>query len=137
MPDYIEQDLIKYRDIIFSNLHPDPCQAESAMLLLSDVSGVVHLNRTSNTCLHIGYDVRELTLLMIESALLDVGFHLDNNLLSKLKRALFYYTEETQRINMGLQQHDASTHRKIFVHRYDQLPHGCRDDRPDYWRKYL
>jgi hypothetical protein len=137
MPDNLEQDLIKYRDIIFSRLHPDPAQAESAMLLLSDVSGVVHLHRAAPTCLHIGYDIRELTLKMIESALLDVGFHLDNNLLCKLKRALFHYTEETQRINLGLHQQDGSTHRKIFVHRYAQLPHGCRDDRPDYWRKYL
>jgi len=137
MADTQTDSFIKQREIVFSELPLDTSQAEAAKHLLSDVAGIQHIQASSRTCLNVHYDIRELTLNIIESALIDVGFHLDNNLLCKLKRALFAYTEETERINLGVHDKGNNVHQHIFINRYDHLQHGCRDDRPDCWRKYL
>lgn len=131
-----EDTLIKYRSIVFCDLHPDPNQAQTAMLLLSDIEGVEHLNLDDDGVLLVGYDLRFLTLAIIEEALVEVGFHLHNSLMLKLKRALYQYTEETQRANLGLDKGCCNC-TQIFINRYQRLRHGCRDDRPQHWRKYL
>ena len=63
-------------------------------------------------------------------------YHLDNSLLCKLKRALFYYTEETQRENLAITQEGDLIQRDVFVNRYQRATHGCRDPQPEYWREY-
>ena len=55
-------------------------------------------------CLIVVYDLRRITLQRIENALSELGYHLDNSLLCKLKRALFHYAEETQRENLAIAQ---------------------------------
>ena len=131
-----KSNLIKCRDVHFSSLHPDPDQSQSALLLLSDVAGIEDACKLSQLCLGVTYDLRLITLQIIEDALIELGFHLDGSLLIRLKRALVYYIEETQRVNMGCQQ-DINSTLDVFVNRYQQLPHGCRDDRPQHWREYL
>jgi len=132
----IDDDLIKHREVCFCPLHSDPDQAQSALLLLTDVTGIAGVAKRSAHCLEITYDLRFISLQIIEDALRDLGFHLDNGLLAKLKRALFYYTEETQRANLGDQPALPFTS-QVFINRYQQLPHGCRDPRPPHWRGYL
>ena len=128
---------IKHREIHFCSLHAKgSAPAHSAMLLLADVDGITGLRPASATCLQVSYDLRILSLQITENALIEVGFHLDNNLFNKLRRSLYYYTEETQCVNMG-HVHDSKMTRDIFIERYQRLPHGCRDDRPSHWRKYL
>lgn len=130
-------DCIKHRDILFSELHAeDEVPARTAMLLLADVAGILNLQPLSDVRLQVSYDLRMISLHAIETALIEVGFHLDNNLLSKLRRALYHYTEETQCLNMGC-IYDSKTTRDIFIDRYQRLQHGCRDERPVCWRKYL
>jgi hypothetical protein len=124
---------LKHREILFATPHPDDNQAGSAMLMLVDVTGVEQVSALSATQLSISYDVTQITLHIIEQALMEVGFHLDNNLLAKMKRALYYYTEETLRANLGC---DNCT-QKVFIHRYQKQLHGCRDERPEHWRNYL
>ena len=133
--DDIDHELIKHREIAFCSLHADPDQAKSAVLFFSDIEGISHLELIETHRLRISYDIRILTLQLLEEALVELGFHLDNSLLHKLKRALYYYTEENQQENLGCNNGQCT--RDIFVSRYDRLQHGCRDDRPDYWRKYL
>jgi len=128
---------IRHRELIFCPLHPDPHQARSAMLLLSDVPGVLHLELITSHRLRVGYDIRSLCLRVIEEALIEVGFHLDNSLLVKLKRALCYYTEEVQLQNLGCGRGESNCTQKIFISHYLQRPHGCRDERPEHWRRYL
>ena len=129
--------LIKHREIVFCSLHPDPAQAHNAMLLFSDLSGIVHQELLGAHRLRVSYDIRYITLQALEEALIEVGFHLDNSLMSKLKRALYYYTEEVHRENIGCLQGKSNCTRDIFVNRYGRLQHGCRDERPSHWRKYL
>jgi len=128
-------ELIKHREIAFCSLHANPEQAKSALFFFSDVEGISHLELSNTHKLNISYDIRILTLQVLEEALIELGYHLDNSLLYKLKRALYYYTEETQQENIGCSKGQCT--RDIFINRYDRLKHGCRDDRPAYWRKYL
>jgi len=128
---------IKHRDILFAKLHDqDESPSQRAMLLLADAPGIINLHPVSDTQLHLSYDLRIVTLDIIQSSLSEVGFHLDNSLLSKLRRALCHFTEETQCINMGYHP-DSKTTRDIYIYRYQRLPHGCRDERPNHWREYL
>lgn len=128
---------IKHRDILFSPLHDqDKPPSQLATLLLADAPGIVSVFPTSDTQLHISYDLRIVSLDIIESSLTEVGFHLDNSLFCKIRRALCHFTEETQCLNMGYRP-DSKTTRDIYICRYLRLPHGCRDERPNHWRKYL
>ena len=134
-----DHDLIKHREIAFREPHPDPRQAHSAMLLLSEVGGITQVNLLDEHRIGISYDVRSLSFVEIEQALSEVGFHIDQGLLHKLKRALWSYTETTQRENLGLDSElcTGSCAQKVFVRQYRNRAHGCRDDRPRHWRRYL
>ena len=132
----MNDELIKHRQITFVALHPDPHQAQTALLLLSDLPGIIHHHLQSDTSLHVSYRIDQITLKAIEQLLSALGFHLDNSLLCKLKRALFYYTEDTQRANLGCPQPGDNTTRQVFIEHYHRRKHGCRDDRPHHWRIY-
>lgn len=130
-------DLLKYREIIFNELHPDPKQAHTAALLLAGIEGVQETRPITPTLLQISYNIQHISLEQIESALIDEGFNLSCRLIHRLKRALYYYTEETQRANNGCGQANCKCTRKIFINRYTHMNHDCRDPRPEHWRKYL
>lgn len=130
------EELIKRRELRFCHLHPDPNQARSALLLLADTEGVTDISLIDETGLYISYDLRLLTLEAIEKVLVRLGYHLDNRLLTRMKRALYQYSEETQRANLGVVELTDST-TQVFVKRYSSNYHGCRDKRPEHWRKYL
>ena len=127
----------KQRDVMFNPLHDDENQALTAAQMLIDLDGIVMADVISETHLIIRYDLRFFTLVDVEELLMTVGFHLDNNLLIKLKRALYRYTEETERANMGCAEGQSNCTREAYINRYQKLPHGCRDKRPDHWRSYL
>jgi len=130
------EECIKHRDLLFDALHDqDKAPSHLATLLLADAPGIINIYPISDTQLHISYDLRTVNLEIIETALSEVGFHLDNSLMCKLRRALCHFTEETQCLNMGYHP-DSKTTRDIYIHRYLRLPHGCRDERPEYWREY-
>lgn len=129
------RNLIKHREILFQAPHPEPNQAQAATLALSDAEGIHRLHPAAALNLQLSYDVRLITLQAIEEGLSEQGYHLDNSLLTKLKRAVYYYTEETQRANLG--HHDKVHTHKVFVNQYHRTQHGCRDCRPQHWRKYL
>lgn len=118
-------------------MHLDSDQAGSSMLLLSDVKGVIKLHHINRVCLSIEYDIQFLNLKVLEEALAGVGYHLDNTLIHKLKRALCYYSEETQQANLGYTQCCKDFTKRIFINEYIHHEHGCRDDRPEHWREYL
>jgi hypothetical protein len=127
--------LVRHRHIRFSRLHPDKQQAHSASLVLSDLEGIQLLRPLDTHLLQVSYDLSSLSLCLIEDVLRDLGFHLDNSLMVKLKRALHYYTEEVERANLGIEECGCAG-RQVFISRYQKLRHGCRDERPEHWRNY-
>lgn len=131
-----QENQLKAREISFCSLHPDKAQAHSASLVLQGIEGVDSIHLISAQMLYVHYDIRMISLQMIEEGLTELGYHIDNSLLIRLKRALFYYTEEIERENLGISQSSGVTP-QVFIHRYQKIRHGCRDQRPEYWRNYL
>lgn len=132
-------DSIKHREIGFRDPHPDPQQALSAAQVLGCVAGVVSVSVPSpaRNILRVSYDLTQIGLLSVESLLAELGFHLDDSLLYKLKRALYYFTEQNELDNRGINHDQDHNTRDVFVRCYRGKSHGCRDERPEYWRKYL
>ena len=135
--DPVSFDFIKQHEIHFQNVDPAANDAREALRLLMDAQGISDIRALMPNCIQVRYDLRQISLQIIESALTEVGFHLNNSLLIKMKRSLFYYTEETQLMNWGYQHNQANSTLDIFVSCYNQRKHGCRDERPEYLRHYL
>ena len=129
-------ELIKQREIHFMSPQADKNPAAAAHSLLNQVDGIIKASPVHEHCLCVTYHLTKVTLNDIDDVLQEVGFHLDNSILSKLKRALFYYAEETQLANMGYDHADSKSTLEIFINRHNQLPHGCRDERPAHLRRY-
>jgi len=129
--------LFKEREIEFCTLHPDPDQAGSAAIILVGIEGVHRVEPINPGTLQVAYHLLAITLIDIEQLLEQNGFHLDNGLVYKIRRALHHYTEETQRANLGCPKGDANCTQRVFVNRYRKREHGCQDDRPEHWRHYL
>ena len=123
-------DIIKDREIRFKLSTPD--QARKAEQLLSGVPGIEYIEAVDPCCLHIRYSVEELTLQMVESALREVGFDLDDGLVIRLKRAVFSYCEDAWRASIGVDEANSDkTHTLTLSH------HSLQDPRPHDWRKYV
>ncbi len=133
----VASNTFKVREIVFCTLHPDEDQAGSAVALLVDVAGVQRVQALSPSTLEVAYHLLEITLEEIELLLVNGGFHLDNGLVHKIRRALHHYTEETQRANLGCAKGEANCTQKVFINRYLKRDHGCQDDRPEHQRRYL
>jgi hypothetical protein len=132
-----DADRIKNREIPFQEIHPDPHQASSAARFLTSVDGILETKATSPILLQVRYDVLLTSLQEIEEALTELGLHIDNRLIYRVKRALYYYTEETLRANCGCPHGESNCTKKVFAKRYELIEHGCRDQRPEHWRRYL
>ncbi len=131
--------LIKRREIQFRGPTDSSLNADGAIFLLADVEGVLATEKLGELTLAVEYDLSHITLEQIEKALAEVGFHLDNSLINKLKRALYYFTEDNERQNLGLSKLTCAQGCavKVFAARYRQISHGCRDPRPEHLRRYL
>lgn len=126
-------DLEKVREIVF---HPLPAgQVERARGLLEGLEGLEVWIAKDPNCLLVRYHVCEYTLEGLETALSSQGFHLDNNLLSKLKRALAYFCEGVQRRNVEANEPDIKS-QQAFIKVYERHLHGDRDETPEEWRSY-
>ncbi|MEQ1662588.1 MAG: hypothetical protein ABL877_07815 [Thiobacillus sp.] len=124
-------DLEKSRDIAFSALPTG--QAGRALTLLQGLPGLQVV--ADGATLHVRYSVCEYTLEEIEQALASQGFHLDNSLINKLKRALAYFCESVQRRNIAANEPDIKS-QQAFMKVYETHLHGDRDDTPEEWREY-
>ena len=98
--DIADADRFKHRQIAFDPLHPDQRQAHTAAQFLADVDGIMDAEATGPLLLELRYDLLKTTLEEIEEALRELGMHLDGALLFRLRRAMHYYIEETQRLSL-------------------------------------
>ena len=126
-------DLEKIREIVFHDLPPG--QAEHALVLLEGLEGLVATVGSDGSRLLVRYHICEYTLEGLETALASQGFHLDNSLMSKLKRALAYFSESVQRRNVAADEPDIKS-QQAFMKVYERHLHGDRDDTPEEWRSY-
>ena len=123
-------DTIKNREIRFNSSRMD--QAAAAESLLQDISGIESSTAITPRCLQVRYNIENLTLKQIESALRKVGFDLDDGLIIKLKRAVFSYCEDALRASRGV--FDLKDHRTPQL-AMSRLP--LKDPRRYSWRRYI
>jgi hypothetical protein len=135
--DITDADRIKHRQIYFRDLHPERNDARTAAEFLNAVDGVLTTEPVSPIVLSLSYDLTRTCLQEIEEALDELGLHLDNGIMFRIKRALHYYTEDTFRENCGCKRGESNCTKRVFAKRYQALEHGCRDQRPEHWRRYL
>lgn len=130
----LPSDLDKTREIVFHDLPSD--QAERARALLDGLDDIQAGTVSERSCtLIVQYNVRHYTLQGLEKALELQGFHLDNSLLQKVKRALIHFCEQVQRENLLINAPDAKS-QQVFARVYEQHLHGDKDETPEEWREY-
>jgi hypothetical protein len=126
-------DLEKNREIVFHALPAG--QAVRALVLLEGLAGLVVSIGSDCNRLLVRYHVCEYTLEGLETAIASQGFHLDNSLLSKLKRTLAYFCESVQRSNVEANEPDIKS-QHAFIKVYERHLHGDHDETPEEWRDY-
>ncbi|MCB1958964.1 MAG: hypothetical protein KDE68_00295 [Rhodocyclaceae bacterium] len=126
--------LIKHREIRFREMPPG--QTERALAALERLRGLKVSLGERPLSLDVEYSVLDFSLELLEDALRDAGFHLDNSLYVKLVRALVYFSEETQRHNIASPERLIKQSNEVYIKVYDQHPHGDRDETPVELREY-
>ena len=126
---------LKQRTIRIEGSHTDPDITTAAAALLRDVRGVLRVRIAGPGRLIVSYNVRRITLQVIESLLTEFGYRMRTSLICRLMRGMCYYLED---IDCTAGKHDqADCTREAFIQHYLDRPHGCRDHRPEYLRRYL
>jgi hypothetical protein len=126
---------LKHRTIRICSSPDHPDAVKSAVELLKDVKGVLNARIVAPDRLAVSYNVRRITLQIIEALLTEFGFKLQTSLFCRLMRNMCYYIEDNECSNPIHDQAECT--RDAFITRYIRRPHGCRDHRPEYLRRYL
>jgi len=126
--------LEKVRQIRFRPLPPG--QVERALPALRALQGVRVEAGSRPLAVVVRYSILEYSLEVLESALVEAGFHLDQSLYVKLRRALIYFCEETQRHNLLSPERLIKQSNEVYIKAYDHHPHGDHDDTPPELRDY-
>jgi hypothetical protein len=125
---------LKQRIIRLTDTPADPDTTESAAALLRDVKGVMRVRAAAPNRLAVSYNVRQITLQIIEALLTEFGYSLRTGFFDRCMRGICYYIEDVE-CTEG--RHDqAECTRDAFITCYLTKPHGCRDHRPEYLRRY-
>ncbi len=126
---------LKQRTIRIEGSDENPDITEAAAALLRDVRGVLRVRIAAPGKLVVSYNVRRITLQVIEALLNEFGYRMRTSLFSRITRGMCYYLED---IECNTERHDqADCTREAFINRYLERPHGCQDHRPEYLRRYL
>ncbi len=138
----MSQQNIKRREIRFCSIHADSNQAHSAVFIINDLKGIIISHALDNNCIQLAYDLGQTTLEEIEGILRNEGFHLDNSILSKIKRSIIHYCEETCQENSKDERlikevHDKHTGDIIYLRPKKKKLCDCKDQRSEHWRQYL
>jgi hypothetical protein len=123
--------LFRQHDIHF---YPLPAQARLAADYLASLPELSI--QVSQQHITVRYSLTTHTLQSLEQGLKTAGFHLDESILSKIKRALIYYCEDIARSNLDIPEHNIKS-RDVYVKVWDNHPHGDHDDTPEELRRYL
>jgi hypothetical protein len=126
-------DTFRIRQLSFARFPPG--QAQVAAVLLDGLPHLTVLECVDERTLLVRYELPDYTLERVERALAAEGFHLDNSILTKIRRALIYYCEANLCAHLGPPPRDRLS-KQIFAEAYEHHPHGDRDDTPEEWRRY-
>lgn len=126
---------LKCRTIRLRGQDTDPDRVASAVQLLRDVKGVTDVRIARANRIIVRYNVRQITLQIIEALLNEFGYQVSTSLFCRVMRAFCYYKEDIECTAPGHDQAECT--RDAFITRYLRREHGCRDHRPEYQKRYL
>jgi hypothetical protein len=118
----------KHREIRFCKLKTQ--QISGAMERLAALPRLEVAAGTQPNGIAVWYEIADYSMESLEKMLEDHGFHLENTLYCKLIRALVYFTEETQRRNMGQPERLIKKSHEVYSKAWEHHPHGDHDDTP-------
>jgi hypothetical protein len=124
----------KHREIRLCKLKHQ--QVSEAYALLSTLQGLEVAPGTQPNGISVWYEITDHCMEGLEKLLTDRGFHLENTLYCKLIRALVYFSEETQRRNLGQPERLIKKSHDVYSKAWDHHPHGDHDDTPPELREY-
>lgn len=125
----------KHREIRFCKLKH--WQIPEAYELLASLPKLEVAPGTQPNGIAVWYEITDHCMEALETMLIDRGFHLENTLYCKLVRALVYFTEETQRRNLGQPARLLKkSHDDVYSKAWEHHPHGDRDETPPELREY-
>lgn len=114
----------------------EAAQVEQALAFLQSLPYLQAEPSHHQGSLHVTYDLAHYSLRKIEAALEEQGFHLDDTLISRLKRSLTHYCEETRSRNATSPQRLIKQSNQVYVKAWEHHPHGDHDDTPPELREY-
>ena len=129
------EEKLKRRTIRLRRADKSPERVEAAAQLLRDIRGVTEVRIVRMDRIAVQYNVRQITLQIIEALLAEFDHKVDNSLFCRMLRAMCYYVEDVECIDCCHDQAECT--RDAFITRYLTRPHGCRDTRPEYQKRYL
>ncbi|MDP2108452.1 MAG: hypothetical protein Q8J67_05315 [Rhodocyclaceae bacterium] len=112
------------------------CQIADATALLATLANLEIAPGVQPNGIAVWYEVADHGMEALEALLIERGFHLENTLYCKLIRALVYFTEETQRRNMGQPERLIKKSHEVYSQAWEHHPHGDHDDTPPELREY-
>lgn len=124
----------KHREIRFNKLKQ--AQIPEAYALLESLPDLEVAPGTLPNGISVWYEVIDYSMEGLEKLLTDRGFHLDCSLYCKLVRALVYFSEETQRRNLGQPERLIKKSHDVYSKAWEHHPHGDHDDTPPELREY-
>ncbi len=124
----------KHREIRFFKLKPN--QVDDALALLSTLPGLEVAPGTQPNGISVWYEIADHCMECLETLLTDRGFHLETALYYKLIRALVYFSEETQRRNLGQPERLIKKSHDVYSKAWEHHSHGDHDDTPPELREY-
>ncbi|NWG30286.1 MAG: hypothetical protein HXY29_02165 [Rhodocyclaceae bacterium] len=124
----------KHREIRFNKVKH--WQIPEAFALLKSLPGLEVAPGSQPNGISVWYEITDHCMEALEKLLIDRGFHLDNSLYCKLIRALVYFSEETQRRNLGQPERLIKKSHEVYSQAWEHHPHGDHDDTPPELRDY-
>lgn len=111
-------------------------EVPEAHALLATLPGLDVAPGTLPNGIAVWYEIADHSMEALEKLLADRGFHLENTLYCKLIRALVYFSEETQRRNLGQPERLIKKSHDVYSKAWEHHPHGDHDETPPELREY-
>ncbi len=124
----------KHRELRFYKLKH--WQIPEAYALLQALPDLEVAPGTQPNGISVWYEVTDHCMEALEKLLTDRGFHLETTLYCKLIRALVYFSEETQRRNLGQPERLIKKSHDVYSKAWEHHPHGDHDETPPELREY-
>lgn len=126
--DKLPEDAVCEREIRFEPI--EAAQLALAAEALARIPGVKVAPASHPDALIVSYNLAAHTCDELESELEQLGLKLDASLYGRLRRAMVHFCEETRRRNMSAPQRLIKQSSEVYVHAYENHPHGDHDDTP-------